>query len=421
MSRQRKPEAAPVAFPEVLRKFWIRSVAAFGLMFLLVWLEQQHANPGARMTPLPDPIFGDLTEYFSTFRLVHTAAFFDSTSLVYPAVAYPPFGAAMFAVLYAFSRPVVAYMALAGLWMALAWLGVRRALLREGVGRVVALMFPVSILVASFPIEGLLQRANVELFLWIFTAMGMWAYLRGRDDAAAILWGLAAAGKFYPVILLVLFLPRKKMRAFGLGVAAFIAATLASAAYFGPTIRVALQGALHNTFGYQGVRVAEWGRHDLGTNHSFFTLLKVVVVALHGSTAHLALPYYACGAVVFAAVFFGRVRKMPVANQLLAVTLFMVMLPTISYFYTLTHLYAPWLVLVFLAVRAAKAGVEIRGLSTTILLFVPVFAAYTLFTFSKIHLWGGVVQGLFLVWLFVWVVRFPFAEPVVEGVAARTI
>jgi uncharacterized membrane protein YagU involved in acid resistance len=78
-------------------------------------------------------------------------------------------------------------------------------------------------------------------------------------------------------------------------------------------------------------------------------------------------------------------------------------------------------VLVFLAIRAAKAGVEIRGLSTTILLFVPVFAAYTLFTFSEIHLWGGVVQGLFLVWLFVWVVRFPFEMPAVEGVPARTI
>ena len=419
MNRQAKSEA--VVFPEVLGKFWIRSVAAFGLMFLLVWLEQRQANPGARMTPLPDPIFGDLTEYFSTFHRVHTAAFFDSPSPAFPAVAYPPFGAAMFAVLYAFSRPVVAYVVLAGLWMTLAWLVVRRALLREGVDRVVALLFPVSILVASFPIEGLLQRTNVELFLWIFTALGMWAYLRGRDDVAAILWGLAAAGKFYPVIFLVLFLPRKKLRAFGLGVAAFVVATLASAAYFGPNIWTALAGSLHNTFGYQGVRVAEWGRHDLGTNHSFFTLIKVVVVTLHGSSAHLALPYYACGAVVFAAVFFGRVKKMPVANQLLAVTLFMVMLPTISYFYTLVHLYAPWLVLVFLAIRAAKAGVEIRGLSTTILLFVPVFAAYTLFTFSQIHVWGGVVQGLFLVWLFVWVVRFPFEMPVVEGVPARTI
>jgi Glycosyltransferase family 87 len=420
VSRETKlARATPVAFPIVLRKFWIRTVAAFGLMFLLVWLEQQKAIPGARMTPLPDPIFGDLTEYFSTFHLVHTAAFFHNP--MYPVVAYPPFGAAMFAVLYAFSRPVVAYVALAGLWMTLAWLGVRRALLREGVNRVVALMFPVSILVASFPIEGLMQRANIELFLWIFTAMGMWFYLRGRDDAAAILWGLAAAGKFYPVIFLVLFLPRKKLRAFGLGVAAFLVATLASAAYFGPDISTALAGSLHNTFGYQGVRVAEWGRHDLGTNHSFFTLVKVMVVALHGSTERLALPYYACGGVVFAAIFFGRVRKMPVANQLLAVTLFMVMLPPISYFYTLVHLYAPWLVLVFLAIRAAKAGVEIRGLSTTILLFVPVFAAYTLFTFSKIHLWGGVVQALFLVWLFIWVVRFPFEMPAVDGVPARTI
>ena len=48
---------------------------------------------------------------------------------------------------------------------------------------------------------------------------------------------------------------------------------------------------------------------------------------------------------------------MPAANQLLALTAFMVAFPPISYFYTLVHLYAPLTVLVFLAVRAEKAGV----------------------------------------------------------------
>ena len=47
---------------------------------------------------------------------------------------------------------------------------------------------------------------------------------------------------------------------------------------------------------------------------------------------------------------------MPVANQLLALTAFMVMLPPISYFYTLVHLYAPWVVLVFVAIRAGRRG-----------------------------------------------------------------
>ena len=44
----------------------------------------------------------------------------------------------------------------------------------------------------------------------------------------------------------------------------------------------------------------------------------------------LVKPYYVCGGLLFAAIFFGRLRRMPVVNQLLAVSIFMLMLPTIA-------------------------------------------------------------------------------------------
>ena len=47
---------------------------------------------------------------------------------------------------------------------------------------------------------------------------------------------------------------------------------------------------------------------------------------------------------------------MPQSNQLLAVTAFMVMFPPVSYFHTLVHLYAPLLVLLFVAIRAERVG-----------------------------------------------------------------
>ena len=408
-----RTRSGAVPLPLSLRKFWLWSVVAFGLMFLLVFLEERRADPGVSFSPLVDPLFGDLLEYIPTFQFLHTAAFFHNANpVIYPPVAYPSFGAVLYALCYLGSHPVIFYLTVAALWIALVEWGVRRALLREGVSRWVATLFPLTALIVSFPLEGLLQRANIELFVWIFAASGVWAFLRDRDDAAAVLWACAASAKLYPIVLLVLLLPRKKYRAFLVGVASFVLISLASMEYLGPSIPVALRGALDGVFGYQGMRAVEWGAHDLGTNHSFFGLVKVVVWLVGGSTARMALPYYACGGVIFAAVFFGRVRKMPVANQLLVVSLFMVMLPTTSYFYTLVHLYAPLVVLVLIAIRAGRNGVEIPGLSTVIRLFVPVFAAYTLFTFSVFHLWGGVIQGLLLVWLFVWAVRFPFAEPV---------
>jgi hypothetical protein len=102
---------------------------------------------------------------------------------------------------------------------------------------------------------------------------------------------------------------------------------------------------------------------------------------------------------------------MPVANQLLGASVFMLTLPTISYFHTLVNLYAPLLVLFFVAIRAERAGVRIDGLSTAILLFVPLFASFQLFTFPTVFLYCGIVQAILLLVLFLYAVQYPFAEP----------
>jgi hypothetical protein len=42
------------------------------------------------------------------------------------------------------------------------------------------------------------------------------------------------------------------------------------------------------------------------------------------------------------------------------------------------------------------------------LLFVPLFAAYTLFTFRRVLLFDGLVQAVLLLILFACALRFPF-------------
>jgi hypothetical protein len=284
-------------------------------------------------------------------------------------------------------------------------------LLSLGISAMTATLFLATIVVASFPVWRLIPQGNIELFLWIFAAGGVWAYLRGYDDAAAVLWGLAAATKLYPIIFLALFLPRLKFRALLVGVASFVGASVASLAFLGPTIAVAWKGSVTNVFGYQGMRLAEWTIHDLAGNHSTFLLVKIVVMVLGKTTAGLTNPYYLCGAVVFAVLFFGRVRRMPVANQVLFVSLFMVMLPTVSYFHTLVHLYAPWLLLVFLAIRAEKRGARVPGLNATILMFLPLFSSFTLFTFPTKMIYAGIMQSVVLVLLLLCAATYPFAEP----------
>jgi hypothetical protein len=381
-------------------------------MFLIAWFWSRAGVARVGWDPLGDPLFGDLLEDIPTLRLVHTSAFWSNP--LTPPVAYPPFAAVLLGLTYASRFPATLYMLVGlGSLAIAAWL-TRQALINNGVGSWSATLFPITVAAVSFPIEGLLQRGNIELFLWIFTAAGIWAFLRGHANLAAVLWALAASVKLYPAIFFVLFFSRRRLGSAMLGVVSFVAISTASMLYLGPSLRIALAGSLHNVFGYQGKRVGEWNMHELAENHSFFTWVKTAAMVSGHSAAALTVPYYLCGAAVFA-LLITRLRKRPVANQLLGVSVFMVLLPPISYFYTLVHLYAPWLVLVMLAVRAARAGMLIPGLHTTILLFLPLFACFTLFTFKTYLIFGGLMQGACLVALLICSAHFVFEEPQAAG------
>jgi len=404
LSRRSLPRCS---LPSLLRMFWVGSVAAFGLMLLVAYIEYRMGFKQPHYNPLGGPRYEDLMEFPPTFRLLHTAGFFEAELRM----AYPPLGAVLYALIYATGHAVGFYLGTAAVWLAAGIWGARRELIVHGISTLTATLFPLTVALVSFPIAGLLQRGNIELFLWILAAAGTWTFLRGHDDWAAVLWGLAAALKLYPVIFLLLLLPRRRWRAFAVGVTTFVTATVLSMAWLGPTIGVAWRGLLKNVFGYQGARVSQWTLHELTANHSLFSLAKLAALIAGLPLATLTLPYYACGAMVMGWAFFARLWKMPVANQLLAVTAFMVVLPPISYFYTLVHLYAPWLVLVFVAIRADRAGVRVPGLKLTVLLFVPLFASFMLFTYPRVLLFGGLVQAGLLVTLFLCALQFPFAEP----------
>jgi hypothetical protein len=395
--------------PKVLRWFWIGSAGAFVLTLLVACLEYRAGMNRYRWSGFDTPYFRDLLQDAPTFRLLHTAAFFDPSNS--SPVAYPPFGAVQLALLYSFGHPVIFFLMLALAALGVAVWGVRRTLVENGIGRRTATLFPLTLALVSFPIERLVVQGNIEIFLWIFAAAGIWAYLQNHDDVAATLWGFAAASKLYPVVLLMLLLPRRKFRAFTVGMLVFLSVSVLSLMYLGPDLAVALEGSLQNVFGYQQLRAAELSTRELNANHSWFLLVKFAAAVSGASALKLVKSYYVCGGLLFVAVFFGRLRKMPVANQLLGASIFMVTLPTISYFHTLVNLYAPLLLLFFLALRADRAGVPIAGLSTAILLFVPLFASFQLFTFPTVFLFCGFVQAVLLLVLFIYAVQYPFAEP----------
>jgi hypothetical protein len=397
---QRRPLA------RVLVWFWIGSVAAVVLTLLVAWLKSRTGAPQNQWDPLFEPRFGDLLEYVPTFHFVHTEAFYGNPYT--SSVAYPPFGGVLCWLLYSFGHPVVFYLTIAAAALGFALWKIARAMHATGLSWAVSVGFPLTVALCSFPLAGLLQRGNVELLVLIFSTAGTWAFLNDRNELAAVLWACAAGGKLYPIIYLSLLLGRRKFVAFVLGVVAFVGISVACMVWLGPTLASAWRGSLKNVFGYQGIRVSEWTMHELATNHSFFGLVKFGAVLVGGSFAKLTLPYYGMGVLLFVAVYFGRMVRMPAANQVMFVTLYMVMLPTISYYYTLTNLYVPWLLLVFVALRSEE---PVRGLRRTLLLFLPVFAAYTIFTYGSVYLFGGLIQAFVLALLLGCAVLFRFADP----------
>jgi Glycosyltransferase family 87 len=410
----RKVARGRVTLPRALRMFWVGSAVVFVLMLVVSALEHRAGMDPMRVNPWARP-FMDLLEYPSTYKLLHTAAFFDNvptpTDPVPMPVAYPPFAATVMAPMYAAPNPIGFYLVVAGVWIALGVWGVRGALLAEGIGTATATLFPVSLVLLLFPIPRLVIEGNIELVLWIFVSLGVLAWVRGRDNWAAVLWGLAAAMKLYPIVLLMLLLPRRRYGATALGVATFVGASVLALWWLGPTMSIAWHGSLQNVFGYQGVRASEFSLRELAGNHSIFGQVKVVAMIARWPVAKLTLPYYACGGLVMLAAFFGKLSKMPMANQLLAVSVFMVSLPTVSYFHTLANLYPALVLLMFVLIDAEKAGVKVPGLTAAVMMFVPLFASWTIFTFQRVILFDGLVQASLLVGLFICAVEYPFTVP----------
>jgi Glycosyltransferase family 87 len=402
-------EDGGMTLPKVLRWFWIGSLVAFGLMLLVNYLEYLAGFPWNARFPLGDTLFGDLLEFVPASQSAHMAESFRATAS--SMVAYPPFGAVLYSVMYSFGHPVEFYLGIFALWLGVAIGGIRRLLITLGIRPITAVLFPLTLAAVSFPIEGLLQRGNIELFVWIFAAAGTWAFLRDRDKTAAVLWGLAASIKLFPIILLVLFVAKPRFRALLLGLTTFVISSVLSMVYLGPSVKLAFERSLRNVFGYQTNRASELSVHEFAANHSAFIPIRFLAMTMGRPSVNVTNLYYLFGGLLFVAVFFGKVRKMPVANQVLAVTTFMVLMPQVSYFYTLVHLYVPFLMLMVLAIRAERQGVRIEGLRSAILLFVPIFASFSIFTYPRVYLFGGLIQGLMLMILFLCALQYPFALP----------
>jgi hypothetical protein len=313
------------------------------------------------------PAFEDIIVYRGRFSVYHSLKFF--TSRAYSAFAYPPGAAPVYAAFYRTHDAIATYLTLAAAAtiaaVATAWILLRRT---SAAG-----LFPLLIFF-SFPLVFLIQRANIEIVLWLLIACGLLAHRRNLGVIAAILFGLAAAIKLYPILLLGLFLNRREsLRAFFAGLGTAIVGLIAACAYTGPTLFAAARGFTLGVDHFQDHYVDKVSSTEVLFDHSLFSPLKYHAYTHHNSPAGWTMLYYLLAG-TFALLLFLRVRTMPPLNRVIFLTVAMVSLPPVSFTYTLTHLYLPIILLIagYSASRTMPLVTALATLALLLFLMLPI-------------------------------------------------
>jgi hypothetical protein len=148
----------------------------------------------------------------------------------------------------------------------------------------------------------------------------------------------------------------------------------------------------------------------LGYDHSSFGLIKLVTLPWHPDLTPLLRPYTWLVAIICVALYFGRIWRLPLANQILVLSVLAVSIPPVSYDYTLLELYGSLAILCVIALSVSDE----RQLA-----LVPYFMLYALIltpeNYIIIHgiVFGAQFRALCLLALLILALRKPL--PVESG------
>src|ERR1019366_9174322 len=134
------------------------------------------------------------------------------------------------------------------------------------------------------------------------------------------------------------------------GVLAMGCVTVVSLWWVGPTISVAQAGVHNGLDHFTYVFVYHWLAPEVGFDHSLFAAIKAVLVHYRPSLTpdylqHEYRIYFVVIAMLSIAVFL-RLGKLPLLNQMVALTCCALVFPPVSFDYTLFHLYVPFALLI---------------------------------------------------------------------------
>jgi hypothetical protein len=272
-----------------------------------------------------------------------------------------------------------------------------RACTKRGVYLGAAVTFTASLLLLGFPTLLLVFLSNLELVVWVVLGIGVWGFYTRRDWLATICFGIAGSFKYFPLAFLGLFPVIKEWRKIAAGIAAFATSLLVSSWIMGPSVRCVLQGLRSQTAIFANFYLHRWHPIEGGVDHSIFALVKVLLLHVHrlDLIPKIFPAYTGIAGLAFVLTYFLFVRKLPILNQLIAISIASVWIVPLSHDYTLVHLYAPCGALTLYSFDSPTT----RGLNAMFVCFGVLFASLTFVQFRTI-LYGGQVRCVALGILF---------------------
>ena len=355
--------------------------------------------------PRADP-FRDFYLYQPRYQFFHTSNFFRFSG---PDYLYPAPVATLYRLFYFFPHPTKVFLGALCATFLIATILFAKALLERNLSMAGVLPLLLGTLLCSYPFAFEFEQANMEWIIWLLVVAGIWAFLHHHGYSAAVCFGVVGALKLYPFIFVALFLPRRQYRQFALALAVVAVVTLAGLWLVDPNMRASWIGTQQGIARFNAIYIVRY--QELRFDHSLFALVKFLGT-LRGrpiAVGHLQwglARYLPIAGLAGSLLWLLRIRHLPLINQVLCLTIATILLPPVSYDYTLLHLYTPWALLVLFTVE--MQGRFIRGLTAVFCSFAILMAPETEFIYHS-QSFGGQIKAVTLVVLFLLALyhRFP--------------
>lgn len=393
--------------------FWIGLVALSALSYAIClyckYVLHLH-YPYSWPLFVQDDRFSDLLVYQERFRHFHQSSFFTIAGHTFNQTAP---GAILFELFFLTPHPLRIYLAVTILFTALVAVAFARALRTLGLKTWIAFAFTATVVLFSYPLEFMIDRANIEVVVWMLLVVGIWLYGEERGWLSATCFGIAASVKFYPLIYLGLFMRGKKYALVIYGVLVFVAVTGLSMLALGPNFRAAWTGVTNGLREFKHEYALQPKVSEIRFNHSLFTLPTRILWhhdPKFASDLKTALTIYM--AIVAASgilLFIFYIRNLPLINQVLALTIAAILFPPYSGDYTLVHLYIPWAMLTIYAIKTSKQKHCAPGLWIAYGCLAIIFTPQSYFIHNDAG-FGGQVKALVLLLLFAVALKYRFGD-----------